>query len=845
MGFWMIVKPQPQVICTHCGLDVPRGLVRDNSKNQFCCGGCEGAYELISGSGLESFYGITDRRSLQESVLNRDEDRFDFREFDDPTFYNQFVREFAGEEREVELSIDGIHCGACVWLIEKLPSILPGVSRATVNWPRRTVRVRWRQTAVGLSAVAATLARLGYRPHPIHVGENEQRERKQSRRHLTQIGIAAACAGNNMILSAALYFGMFSHMTAGMSQLMRITSCIVGVFALLGPGRTFLNSAWTALRTRTPHMDLPIALGLLVGTLAGIANVVRGAGEIYFDSLSVLIFLLLIGRWIQFRQQNKAANAIELLYRLTPARTRKWVDGQAQDTLVDLVAADDILEIRPGDVVPVDGSVTEGCSRVDEAILTGESQPVSKAVGSIVAAGTTNLDSRILMRAQSVGRSTRLGKIVDLVEQASLDKPAVVLWANRIGGYFVVAVIALALLTLACWWTVDAEIAIDRTIALLIVACPCALALATPLAIAVALGRSASQKVMVKGGDVLQALQSPGMFWLDKTGTLTEGSLKVNRWYGDTNCLAAVAALEQTSRHPVAVAIVQHVRDNLSLVSCDSSKLSELTEPDQQTMFASSRFQAEQSMEHSGQGVSGTVSGRAIVIGNRQILTKHEISPTLAQQRIADRIAETGLSPCWIAVDGRVLAIASIGDSIREEAKFAIEALRDQGWEIGILSGDHQSVVDRVSQRLGVSPELAKGQMSPEDKLAMIQDRPIASTVVMVGDGVNDSAALAAASVGIAVKNGAETSLAAANVYLAEPGLNPILRLLSISDSTSRTMRLNLAVSLTYNATFAGLAFLGFINPLVAAILMPISSLTVVALSLRAGIPKVECQVSR
>ena len=839
----MIVKPLPQVICTHCGLDVPRGLVRENSQNQFCCGGCEGAYELISGCGLDSFYGIADRRSLQESVLQRDEGVLDFKEFDDPTFYSQFVNEFASGEREVELSIDGIHCGACVWLIEKLPSMLPGVSRATVNWPRRTVRVRWRSATVDLSAIAATLARLGYRPHPIHVGENEQRERQQSRRHLTQIGIAAACAGNNMILSAALYFGMFSHMTVGMSQLMRITSCIVGVFALLGPGRTFLNSALTALRTRTPHMDLPIALGLLVGTLAGIANVIRGAGEIYFDSLSVLIFLLLIGRWIQFRQQNKAANAIELLYRLTPARTRKWVNGQPQETLVDLVVADDILEIRPGDVLPVDGEVTDGQTRVDEAILTGESQPVPKVVGSIVAAGTTNLDSRILMRAQSVGRSTRLGKIVDLVEQASLDKPAVVLWANRIGGYFVVAVIALALLTLACWWHVNAEVAIDRTIALLIVACPCALALATPLAIAVALGRSAGQKVMVKGGDVLQALQSPGMFWLDKTGTLTEGSLRVNRWYGDTICLAAVAALEKTSRHPVASALVQFANGNGSSIQDGFDVLS--FEPTQQATPVSPKLQIQRSMEHGGRGISGTVDGREIVVGNGQLLAEHKISPSVQQQRIADRIADAGLSPCWIAVDGIVLAIASIGDSIREEAKLAIQALRGKGWEIGVLSGDHQSVVDRVARRLEISPRLAKGQMSPEDKLAVIQNRQNDSTVVMVGDGVNDSAALAAASVGIAVKNGAEASLAAANVYLAEPGLNPILRLLSISDSTSKTMRINLAVSLAYNATFAALAFFGFINPLVAAILMPISSLTVVALSLRAGIPKVNLQGSR
>jgi Cu2+-exporting ATPase len=824
----MIIKTQSKVICTHCGLDVPSGLIQPERKNQFCCGGCEGAFALISGSGLESFYAIADQKSLQESVLERVVEDSEFCEFNEPVFYEKFVCEFTNGSREVDLSIDGVHCGACVWLIEKLPSILPGVENATVNWPRRTVRVRWKNAIVSISVIAETLHRLGYRPHPIHVGENQLRERKQNRQHLTQIGIAAACAGNNMILSAALYFGMFSHMTAGMSQLMRIASCVVGVFALLGPGQTFLRSALNAVRTWTPHMDLPIALGLSVGTLAGLINVIRGAGEIYFDSLSVLIFLLLIGRWIQFRQQNKAANAIELLYRLTPAKTRKMIDGHAQATLVDLVQPNDVLEIRPGDVVPVDGTVVDGSTRIDEAVLTGESQPVLKLAGASVMAGTINTDSKILVKTQSIGRTTRLGKIVDLVEQASLDKPAVVLWANRIGGYFVLTVIALAAITLACWWHIDAETAVERTIALLIVACPCALALATPLAIAVALGRSAGKKVMVKGGDVLQSLQSPGTIWLDKTGTLTEGNLKVERWFGDTMRADVVAALEQASSHPIASALVDFAND------CWSPKKDQSLSTPNHTV-GDFRCLVEKAVEYRGLGIKGTVGGRTVLVGNRQLLTDQGVTPSKHQQRIAETIADGGLSPCWISMDNVVVAVVAIGDSIRPEASAAITSLRHRGWKIGVLSGDHQSVVDRVAQRLQIPSNLAMGEMSPEEKLAVIKKQPDNATVIMVGDGVNDSAALAAASVGIAVKNGAEASLAAANVYLAEPGLNPILRLFAISDSTAKTMQVNLAVSLAYNITFAALAFFGFINPLVAAILMPISSLTVVALSLRAG----------
>lgn len=828
---------QTTVQCSHCELPVPAGLIEPDQTEQFCCGGCDTAYQLIYANGLDAFYAMADgadERSLSDIAPCNN-----FSEYDEPVFHNKFARQISPQRVKIELAIEGMHCAACIWLIEKLPQMVSGVTQARVNWSRRTVSIEFEPESVQLSKIAKTLQQLGYRPTPFQPNQKLDRWKLENRRHLARIGVAAACAGNNMMISAALYLGMFAHMTTGMAQLMRISSALVGIVALIWPGRVFLTSAWAAIRTRTAHMDLPIAIALFVGTLAGLANVIRDSGEIYFDSLAVLIFLLLIGRWLQFRQQTKAASAVELLQQLTPRKARKLVNGQPVEVLVDLLKVDDLVLVRSGDLFPADGQLLDSNTMVDESVLTGESAAVEKVVDDLVFAGTTNTGSVVKMRVNSVGDNMRIKSIVDLAEQGAQHKPEVVLWANRIGGYFVAIVVSLAIYTFAWWAFRDIEIAIDRTVALLVVACPCALALATPLAIAVSLGRAARQKIMIKGGDVLQLLQKPGTIWLDKTGTLTEGDLRVARWYGDRSWLLPVSALEEKYNHPVARAIV-HFRQttHLPIDEIDPAQLSGV-----RFAFYEARSWVIRSVQHASGGVSGAVGVLDIDVGNQLLMESFGIPINNHHRRIANRIASEGYAPCWIAVDARIVAIAALSDTVRRDTSECVDELKRQGWRVGIISGDHQAVVDRVAKRLNVEPELAFGQVTPEEKLAIVRDG-VRSTrfsqhpVIMVGDGVNDSAALAAADVGIAVKSGAEASLAAAPVYLAKSGLKPILQLLAISRATGRTMRLNLGVSLAYNLTFAALAFVGYINPLVAAILMPISSITVVALSMSSGATK-------
>jgi Cu2+-exporting ATPase len=817
--------------CTHCGLPVPAGLIESERDEQFCCNGCAMAYQLISASGLDAFYAMVDSSGADQTLRSRSESAVQFEPFDDAAFLEKFAIVTSAGWMEITLALDGIHCAACVWLVEKLPGILPGVVSAQVNWSRGTILVRWQPAQVRLSQIATALYRLGYTPHPMRISEKSVRRERENRQYLVRIGIAAAAAGNNMLITAALYLGMFSSMESGFVWLLRWASCLVGLGSLLGPGRVFLRGAWSAIRTGTPHMDLPIALGLAVGTSAGLVNTIRGTGDIYFDSLSVLIFLLLVGRWIQFHQQNRAADSIELLYRLTPQRARKIVDGTSTEVIVDEIKVDDLLEIRPGDLVPVDGIVVEGHSSIDESLLSGESKPAEKCLGDMVSAGTKNLGSLLLARATHVGQQTRISRIVELVEQASTDKPELVQWANRIGGYFVVTIIVLAVMTFAIWMFIDPSVATDRAVALLIVACPCALALATPLAISVALGRMAKRGIMVKAGDVIQALDRPGMIWLDKTGTLTEGEMRVVDWAGDRDWISRVAVVESKFSHPISQAMVEFARVSQRPGKPPVASGTVPRETESPNGLPSDRI--EKTLMLSG-GVSATVDGIEILIGNRGLLESSGVKLSDQWLALESRSLDRQLSPCWIVANNEVVGLASLGDRIREDASEVVVNLQAGGWSVGILSGDHPAVVDEVARQLKI--ESVRGGATPEEKLSVIRESGKRfATTVMVGDGVNDSAALAAATVGIAVHNGAEASLAAAPVYLGNSGLAPIEHLLSASQSTCRTIRRNFAASLAYNVLGAGLAMMGLIHPLVAAILMPISSLTVIAISLRAG----------
>lgn len=802
------------VRCDHCSLPVPPGLIDPNATEQFCCAACATAYEVIHSCGLEQYYALRERMDDRPAAAMGAADRY--ARYDDPAFADLYIVETEEGLHRVELHVVGMHCAACVWLIEAVPNAVDGVIESRVDLGRSTVRITWDPERVALSRIARMVDSLGYPTQPARGAALRALERREDRRLLILLAVSGAIAGNVMLISIALYGGTYPLLGGSMAPeheiFFRWVSAALGVIAIAWPGGVFLKGAIASLRVRRLHLDLPIALALLIGGAWGVANTLRDSGEIYFDSLTTVIFLLLIGRWIQRRQQRRATDAIELLYSVTPTSVRLVEGDSVTSAPIESLIPGAIVEVRAGETVPVDGVVVQGVSAIDASTLTGESWPVEVAPGERATAGAVNLRTPIRIRVEASGENTRVGKLMRLVEDSARRRAPIVRLADRITGWFVGAVLALAAITAIAWLLIDSAKAVDNAVALLIVTCPCALGLATPLAVLVAIGRASRRGILIKGGDALERLASPGLVLLDKTGTLTLGRAALVRWEGDESIKPLVAALERHAAHPVASALIEAIGDT------------------------GARYVKHiEHIEHTvGAGIAGMVDGRPLAVGSeRFIASRIGALPGWASDAIG-RCADDTLTPIVITVSSEVAAVCGLGDPIRPGAREAIENLRSLGWRVGICSGDDPRVVRAVGDTLGIDPDSSIGGATPEDKLRIVERELAAGPVVMVGDGVNDSAALSAATVGVAVHGGAEVSLASADIALRAPGIGPVVELVVGARRTIRAIKRNLAASLFYNVLCATLAMTGVINPLIAAVLMPISSVTVITLSFRA-----------
>ncbi len=822
-------------ICAHCRRAVPAGLIDASQPEQFCCQGCRTAYAVIHACGLERYYSLLSGAGSDGARAEARGDRR-YSRYDDESFHRHFVRPSASSPSGAsllmtELFAENVHCAACLWLLERLPRVVPGVIDARVDFRRRAVRIVWDPSTTRLSRIAAAMHSLGYPPHPIREAGAAATRRAEDRRRLVGIGIAGACAGNVMLLAFALYAGLFDSLDAAYARVFAYLSLAFTLVSLLGPGREFFRGALAAVRTRTLHMDVPIAIGLAAGASWSLYVTIfnplgwedariAGMGGIYFDSLAMLVFALLIGRFIQHRQQRWAADSVELLFSLSPA-TAHLVDGAVtREVATETLEPGQVVEVLPGECIPADGVVVLGESRVDQAILTGESWPLGVNPGARVAAGCTNLSSTLRLRVEATGEDTRIGRLMALVGECARRRAPIVQLADRLSGWFVVAAMVVAAATAVGWWLIPVEsgggaaAGIRNAVAVLIVACPCGLGLATPLAITIALGRAAHDGLLIKGGDALQTLGRPGLIFLDKTGTLTEGRLAVVEWHGPEALKALVARIERQSTHPIARALAGLAPDA----------------PDEPAPVV---------VSVPGAGIAGSVDGLHICIGSQAFVQGKGIAIERRLQAIAEDAASRGLSPVFAASDGPDrggVALAIMGDPLRADAAESVRALVRAGWDVRILSGDHPRTATAIGREIGIAAAAVQGGASPEEKVRIVEGavRGVpAGPVVMVGDGVNDSAALAAASVGIAVHGGAEASLTAADVVVTRPGLLPVVRLLTGAAQTMRALKMNLGVSLAYNVIAAALCVTGVVTPLLAAVLMLTSSLTVLGLSFR------------
>lgn len=761
--------------CAHCGSFVAPGL-----GGRFCCRGCETVYTLLQSNGLGGYYDLKRRLRAAPAKPIRAEGLESFAYLDDPTFVEGYAE---AKGARMRFYLEGVHCAACVWLTERLPRLDSSVRNVGLNLSSGVATVEI-YPGGSFARVAEEFARLGYRPHPVELREATARESREGRRQLLGIGVAAAGAGNLMLFGIAMYAGAGE----GFASLFRGLSLAIYLPVLFYSGRPFFESAVLSIRKRRLAIDVPIAFGILSGTAASIRALVVGSGEIYFDSLAGLIFLLLASRYLLARVQARAADASHLLHFLTPSRARRIDDtGVVREVRSDTLALGDRVEVLAGSVAPADGVIESGQTAMSRSWMTGETDVEAVSEGDYVLAGSLNESARVVLRVTASGSETRLGEILRRTEGAVANRPEISRIVDAVARYFVPATFLLIGVGYFLGSRIGAAEAVSRAIAVAIVVCPCALAMAVPLAMSRTIGRLAKGGVLVRGADVIERLSRVRTVYFDKTGTLTSGELSIREWRSIGSGLEKILlGLESKSQHPIARAI----RDYPPFRSTRPAALDDVR-------------------ELPGVGVSGNFAGKTYSLrGTRTLDLDTEV--TLYENETA-------------------VGVLLFSDPLRPGAREAVDGLRSRGLEVGILSGDNRPSVERVAREIGISSEMFFSGYSPEQKADRVRSEP---NTLMVGDGANDAIALAAASVGMAVQGGMEVSLRAAGIFGASKDPRDVVRLIDLARETMVVIRRCLAFTLAYNGVVIAIALSGAMRPLIAAILMPTSAFTVFALAM-------------
>lgn len=809
----LAMKPAPHEIagseapsCFHCGDAVPRGsrwsTVIDGARRPMCCAGCQAAAETISGSGLGAFY----LRRTTPAARPPEIEALDLHAFDDPAL-EAACPIGADGAREAHLVLEGMRCAACAWLVESTLRRVPGVREAGVNFANGQARLTFEPGSVRLSDILESVWRLGYRAWPYDASRRQAALARARRESLRRLGVAGLFGMQVMMVATALYFDPsasgLGRWLSGLNWLnLAMTLPIVAYAAL-----PFYAGAWRGLRAGHLGMDVPVSLGILLAFAGSAWHTARG-GPTYFDSVAMFVTLLLAARHLELVMQQRASSLLDHATRIVPAFVERLADRNGRRELERVAAREaavgDRLLVKPGTTLPVDGIVRAGASTVDESVLTGESLPVGRRVGDCVLSGSVNVESPLEIEVTAVGGGVFMARVGELVARAAAGKPALAQLAGRVAGWFVAGVLGVAALAWAWHGLWRGEDWLPTVVAVLVVSCPCALALATPAALTAASGALLERGVAALRTGALEDLVAVTHVVFDKTGTLTAGRLRLERVIpradlDEAACLALAAALEAGSEHPLAAAFLEAVGP-LPLPAVTGL----LNTP--------------------GAGLEGAIDGRRCVLGARAFVAEH-----CGDSPLPEAAGDPGEGPAQevlLAVDGRLLAEFRLRDSLRPDAAATVASLRDAGLEVAIFSGDRPAVAAHVGEVLGV--DVVEAAMSPASKLAALEALQRAGAVVaVVGDGVNDAPMLARADVAIAVANAAEHAKLSADLVLLRDEIAGVAAAFGLARRTRRVMRQNLWWALGYNAVALPLALAGWVAPWFAALCMSASSLVV------------------
>jgi Cu2+-exporting ATPase len=809
--------------CDHCLIPFPEKdavyIDANGSRKVFCCHGCRAVYQLINSEGLDDFY--RRRREWQPGPVAS-------LPIDLAAFAAQ-VRP-AGDELELDVVLDGIRCASCVWLNEKILMKTRGVTFARVNYATHRARIRWNPRETGLETILSRITSIGYTPKPFVASRFDEEQRKASRDLLLRFGTAAFLSMQLMIFSIALYAGYFQGMEWRMKNLLNFIALVVATPVIFYSGWPFLAGAVRGLRNFTFNMDFLIAAGAGSAYGYSIYEMAVG-GEVYFDTSVMIITLILLGRLIEAGAKRRASEAILRLVSLAPREARKLFPTVGQQagsgtmqnaerrmTPVSEVRSGDLIEVIPGEKIPLDGTVKEGQSETDESMLTGESRPSAKQPGSDVYGGTVNLYGSFVFEVTRTGGDTVLARIIKAVEDAQARRAPLQSLADRMVSVFVPAVILLSLATAGFWLFRGSPVSVSvmNAVSVMVVACPCALGLATPLAILIGTTQGASKGILMKGGDVIERMKNADVVVFDKTGTVTEGkpSLVLCRGFDmpDAEALRLAASLERYSEHSIGRAFS---------AATGAYALSPVT------AFAAVP----------GKGIRGVIEGKDSMLGSREYIETDGIRRRLAEEEkeIASTCERDGATVVYLSLDGKLAGIFAVADAPRKEAKHAVDLLKQGGHEIVMITGDAAGTAEAVARSVGISAVRAK--RSPVEKAEDIKNlHTQGKHCVMVGDGINDAPALVEAEVGIAMGRATDIALESADMVLMRTDLMLVPQAIKLAKKTFFIIRQNLFWAFFYNALTLPLAVAGVLHPIAAAGAMALSSLSVVGNSLRARV---------
>ena len=789
-----------KVACDHCHLEFSKDVMIVDGVHYFCCKGCQGVFHLLSDEGLDSFYDKTGDTKLAPPL----EQYEDSSNFNAPAFYDKFVSVNEDGFSEVALIIEGIHCSACVWLNEQALHKMDGITEASINFTNNKAHIVWADNVVKLSKIIDMIRAIGYNAYPYDASLQEVHANKVRKEYYLRMAVAIFATMNIMWIAVAQYAGFFTGMEQNMKTILNIAEGVLATPVLFYSGWIFFRGSYYGMKNRVVNMDLLVATGASLTYLYSIYITIMQRGEAYFDSVSMIITFVLIGKFLEVLSKKSAADTLDIIGKHLPSEVKVLENKKITLKKLEDVGIGDIVVVSSGEKVLLDGLILKGSGSFDESSLTGESEPIFKNEGDKLISGTTSIDADVQFEATKDFAHSTLSNLVSLLESAINKKPKIEQLANKLSEHFSTVILLLSVATFFVWWLWphSFEESLMVSISVIVIACPCALGLATPVATLVGLNIGSKKGILFKEAAQLETIAQADVLLVDKTGTLTVGKPEVVQ---EKNFVSyekhLLYSLVKGSNHPIAKGVENFLtRENVT---------------HSEVLF-------EEYSQIPAKGILAKYEDKIVLGGNLALLEEHGIVLNIESEK----------SLFFFVVDGELLSYFELEDRIKDDASELIISLRKHRIDTIMLTGDNERSAMYVAECVGIQE--IHHNLSPEDKLHFVEKLQLeGKKVVMVGDGVNDILALGVADIGIVMGSGSDISVDVSDVVLLNDSLNSLLAAFKISNTTFKLIKQNFAISLLYNAITIPLAMAGYVIPLIAALSMSFSSLLVVGNSMR------------